>query len=113
MTVVFVVLELVLCDGLVVPCNGFFVVIRLLPHGSLLCQAATRERRKNSIKLSSSSWNLSSATGLLCLAMDSLLLFIFCHMTVIFVKLLPARVKKKVNKVVFVVFELVFCGFQR
>jgi hypothetical protein len=41
--VVFVALALVFCNRLVVPCDGFFVVIRLLPHDSRLCQAAARE----------------------------------------------------------------------
>jgi hypothetical protein len=59
----------------------------LLAHDSRLCQAAAREGEEKFNKVD-----------------------IFCHTTVIFVKLLPARAKKKFNKVGFVSLELVFFG---
>jgi hypothetical protein len=43
LTVIFVMLELVFCDRLVVPWDGFFVGTCLLPHSSCLYQAIARE----------------------------------------------------------------------
>jgi hypothetical protein len=43
LSVIFAVLELIFCDRLVVPCDGFFVGTCLPPHSSRLYQDAARE----------------------------------------------------------------------
>jgi hypothetical protein len=87
----------------VVHCNGFFVIIRLLPHDCHLCQAAAREGEEKFNKVVFVALQLVFS-DILFVPCDGLFLttVVFCHMTVIFVKLLPARAKKKFNKVVFV-----------
>jgi hypothetical protein len=85
-----------------VPCDGFFVGIRLLQYNSYLCQDAAREGEEKSNKVLFVALELVLSDRLV-VSCDGFFgaTAVFCHMTVVFVKLLPARAKKKFNEVVF------------